>query len=1022
MKNKICRLFSFIILHSAFMLSAHAQGTAFTYQGRLNDGANPANGSYDLTFALFDAGSTGAQLAGTVTNQATAVSNGLFTVTLDFGNQFPGANRWVEIAVRTNGVGTFSTLAPRQPITATPYALQAANATTAGSASSVAAANLSGTLLNSSLPASPTFSGAVAANSFAGNGANLTNVNATSLGGMPATNLWQLGGNNVAAGQFIGSTNNQPVEILVNNSRAMRYESGGVSAYAASYGYNSLNGAPNVVGGSPVNFVTPGVVGAVIAGGGTTNYLGTNYYGSVFSNSVAADFGTIGGGFFNHIQPLAIAATIGGGSANQIQSAAYGSTIGGGGNNQIQTNAQDAMIAGGNSNLIQATNAYATVGGGAGNQIQPLGYGATIAGGYYNEVDYNARGAAIGGGYQNQIQTNAQFATIGGGLVNTNTGDYATIPGGDRNVAGANSFAAGHRAKANHTGTLVWADATEADFASTGNNQFLIRAGGGVGIGKSNPATALDVNGTITATAFAGGTNNQPVELWVNNQPAIRLLPTTTDATHSNIVNILNGSPANYVAPGIYGATIAGGGAKNFGGIAASNRVTGDFGTIAGGRGNWSGSSAFVGGGQFNSALGGQATVGGGQSNVVNGFYSTIGGGLQNSASGDSATVGGGAVNSAAGTSSTIAGGANNTCSNLYSTVSGGDLNRALGAAAMIPGGYQNLASGTYSFAAGFNARATNDGAFVWSDSTGAGLASTAPDQFLIFAGGGVGIGTATPGSSLEVKGGLRARGGAPGAGGANNNGYAFNGSGGDTDSGMFSTTNGRVEFYVDAAERLRLTTAGVGIGAVNAEAPLHVAPNAGGGGIIVGVDAFGGGYTALQIDVSAISNGYAKLQAIKTSGSAFGDLVLNAAGGNVGIGNPAPGNLLVVGGSGSPAYCNGTTWVNGSDRNAKEAFAAINPRAVLEKVSALAITEWKYKVEADGTRHLGPMAQDFHTAFGLNGADDRHIATVDESGVALAAIQGLNQKLNEKDGEIQALRQSVAELKKLVQSLAEKK
>jgi hypothetical protein len=125
---------------------------------------------------------------------------------------------------------------------------------------------------------------------------------------------------------------------------------------------------------------------------------------------------------------------------------------------------------------------------------------------------------------------------------------------------------------------------------------------------------------------------------------------------------------------------------------------------------------------------------------------------------------------------------------------------------------------------------------------------------------------------------------------------------------------------------------------------------------------------------------------------------------GNVGIGNTSPGNLLVVGNSGSPAYCDGTTWVNGSDRNSKEAFAAINPRAVLEKVSALPITEWKYKVEADGKRHLGPVAQDFHAAFGLNGADDKHIATVDEEGVALAAIQGLNQKVEEKEARIQEL------------------
>ena len=126
-------------------------------------------------------------------------------------------------------------------------------------------------------------------------------------------------------------------------------------------------------------------------------------------------------------------------------------------------------------------------------------------------------------------------------------------------------------------------------------------------------------------------------------------------------------------------------------------------------------------------------------------------------------------------------------------------------------------------------------------------------------------------------------------------------------------------------------------------------------------------------------------------------------ASGNVGIGTTNPANLLVVGGSGSPAYCNGTTWVNGSDRNSKEAFAAINARTVLEKVSALPITEWKYKVEADDTRHVGPMAQDFHAAFGLNGGDDKHIATVDEEGVALAAIQGLNQKLEAENAALKA-------------------
>jgi len=84
--------------------------TAFTYQGRLFIGDVPANGLYDLQFTNYDA--AGTALGGFNTN-AMPVTNGLFTVTLDFGAVFDGTQRWLEISERTNGVGAFGTLAPR---------------------------------------------------------------------------------------------------------------------------------------------------------------------------------------------------------------------------------------------------------------------------------------------------------------------------------------------------------------------------------------------------------------------------------------------------------------------------------------------------------------------------------------------------------------------------------------------------------------------------------------------------------------------------------------------------------------------------------------------------------------------------------------------------------------------------------------------------------------------------------------------------------------------------------------------
>jgi hypothetical protein len=109
------------------------------------------------------------------------------------------------------------------------------------------------------------------------------------------------------------------------------------------------------------------------------------------------------------------------------------------------------------------------------------------------------------------------------------------------------------------------------------------------------------------------------------------------------------------------------------------------------------------------------------------------------------------------------------------------------------------------------------------------------------------------------------------------------------------------------------------------------------------------------------------------------------------------------------------------SDRNIKTAFAAIRPMQVLQNLLSIPIQSWQYKTDTRQTRHIGPVAQDFFAAFAV-GADDRYITTVDEGGVALAAIQGLNQKLEEqlreKDAQIAALQQQMAEMMRRLKAL----
>lgn len=91
----------------------------------------------------------------------------------------------------------------------------------------------------------------------------------------------------------------------------------------------------------------------------------------------------------------------------------------------------------------------------------------------------------------------------------------------------------------------------------------------------------------------------------------------------------------------------------------------------------------------------------------------------------------------------------------------------------------------------------------------------------------------------------------------------------------------------------------------------------------------------------------------------------------------------------------------NRSDRNTKTNFSSVNPLGVLETVAKLPVSRWNYKDDAKSVQHIGPMAQDFEAAFGLNGGDSKHINTVDAQGVTLAAVQGLNQKLERENSAL---------------------
>src|SRR5437588_829729 len=194
------------------------QTSSFIYQGRLTDGGTAANGNYDLQFALFDSLSGGAQVGSTQTINTVAVSNGVFTVSLDFGpNSFPGANRFLEISARPTG-GSFTLLTPRQQITSTPYAVRSLNA---ASADSVPASGGTDNSFFGGLAGEANTSGCC--NSFFGleaGGANTTG-NFNSFFGHVTGGNSQMGSRNTLLGAFafVGSGNLTNATAIGANAR-----------------------------------------------------------------------------------------------------------------------------------------------------------------------------------------------------------------------------------------------------------------------------------------------------------------------------------------------------------------------------------------------------------------------------------------------------------------------------------------------------------------------------------------------------------------------------------------------------------------------------------------------------------------------------------------------------------------------------------------------------------------------------------------------------------------------------------
>jgi len=414
------------------------------------------------------------------------------------------------------------------------------------------------------------------------------------------------------------------------------------------------------------------------------------------------------------------------------------------------------------------------------------------------------------------------------------------------------------------------------------------------------------------------------------------------------------------------------------------NYCGGSFSTIAGGDSNYSmyehvviagghsnsieGESSTCGGGNDNRINNAEyATVSGGYSNYVAGDYATVSGGNNNSAGGNNATVSGGFENNASAASTTIGGGYQNTASVGGATVSGGYYNDVGGTGATICGGYENFANG-------------------YIATVGGGRYNKARGDYSVVAGGG-GVHEA---DSNSVQGTASAIGG----GRRNFVADEFSTIAGGHDNsifGDFSTVAGG-----DSNDILGPTNyATIGGGYINqVTGEYSVIPggtrNTVSGDYTVGCGSavtvaannafvFGDGSETFSIGMSNSANFL-----VNNGFRIWTDIPVSS---NIGV--------RVVGG--------GTSWISLCDSTTKMNRTHADGNAILDKISAMPIDQWNYKHQPNGPLHIGPMAQDFWSAFHL-GTDSLGIETIDADGVLFAAVKELASRNSDLEDRVKHL------------------